>query len=253
MGHASSQTANSSPWPSMGPSLTLQPYLLSPLFAQPSFDSAVDCSLVISQRCYVLSPHPVSMRLMINKDRIVQKTGTHSTPPVNIMGINVWKPSYNHLVSFLRTSHGLCPGELSPKSLALNILWLLFCLCSPGLSSSPSSNATSTVKISLTHASLLILPPTPSTAFIHFLSTGFILLWGIFLGVGAYCHQIGSFLKGLSSITLGTLLGTKHVPLQLCWVEEKNVLLKNWFLGEASQTWWDFHGNSVLERMLRLT
>lgn len=88
---------------------------------------------------------------------------------------------------------------------------------------------------------------TPSIAFIHFLSTGFILLWRIFLGVGAYCHQIGSFLKGLSSIAHGILLGTKHVPLQLCWVGKKNVLLKNWFLGETSQTWWDFHGNSVLE------
>lgn len=88
MGHASSD-AQQLPRPSMAPSLTLQPYLLSPLSPQPSLDSAVDHSLVISQRCYVLSPHLASMIFMINKDRIVQETENHSTSPINVKGIVV--------------------------------------------------------------------------------------------------------------------------------------------------------------------
>lgn len=101
-------------WSPTGSSLALQPYLLS-LFTQPS-PWQWGRQLVISQRCCVPSPLSAFMPLMINKDRRVQKTETHSTPTLNVPVITVWRHNFNHLGS-LKPSPCLYPGEPSPKSL----------------------------------------------------------------------------------------------------------------------------------------
>ena len=86
-----------------------------------------------------------------------------------------------------------------------------------------------------------------STTLIPFLSTAFILLWAMVCSVGAYLHhQIVSFLKSVNSIAPDNLLGTKHMSVQVCWKEVRNIPLGNKPLGEASHTRGDFHKGLII-------
>ena len=191
---------------------------------------------------------PVSLPLwrLCNKDRIAQKTETDSTLSLNVTSIIVWKYSCNLLGPFLKPSHGLCPGEPSPKSLVWNVFAsfsvfvLQFCHLAPVQMPPPLWSP-----LWPTH----IFQSPHSTVLMPFLSTGFILLWRIVCCVGAcFYHQIVSLLKVMSSAAPGTRLDTKHVVVQVYWMEEKNG-----FLGEASQTRWDFHRELlVFDRASRL-
>lgn len=151
--------------------------------------------------------------------------------------------SLNLLWPFLQTSHGLCLKDPSPKSKAWDVLCLLLSLFSV-LTSRSSAHTTSAVDTSLTPQAFL---SPHSTTLTPFLSTAFILLWAMVCSVGAYLHlQIVSFLKSVHSIAPDNLLGAKHMSVQVCWKEARNIPLGNKPLGEASHTRGDFHKGLII-------
>ena len=65
--------------------------------------------------------------------------------------------------------------------------------------------------------------------------------------VGAYLHhQTASFLKTVNSRAPDNLLGTKHMSVQVCWKEARNIPLENKPPGEASHTRGDFHKGLII-------